>query len=336
MLNTQSIFVVDAHTTGTPIRLVTGGIPPLKGGSVGEKMAYMRDHHDWLRTCIMQQPRGFLSLVAGVLVPPTNPEADYGLFFMDALTYQPMCGAGCFSVAKILVETSMVQRVEPQTTIVLETPTGLVTLFAHIRDDMVESISLRNIPAFLYKKDVEIDVDGIGKFTVDIGYGGNFFVLTDVTNLPYSLSKDNVDALRELSKSILAAANKVITVEHPTNPAINYLDQVLFIDNEQREDEAYTALCIFGDAQADISPCGTGTSTRLAQRYFRNLIGLEEQFVQKSVYGGAFIAKGIEETRVGDMPAVIPYLSCRDVHITGFNHLIVEANDALKAGFISW
>jgi proline racemase len=336
MLNAQSIFVVDAHTTGTPIRVVTGGIPPLKGASINEKMEDMRKNHDWLRTCIMHQPRGFLSLVAGVLVPPTNLEADYGLFFLDALTYQPMCGAGCFSIAKVLVETGMVQRVEPETKIVLETPTGLVTLFAKIKDDRVESISLQNVPAFLYRKDLEIDVAGIGKFLVDIGYGGNFFVLTDVKNLPYPLNKDNVDALRELSKEILLAANKVIKVEHPTNPAINYLDQVLYIDNEKQDDDTYAALCVFGDAQADISPCGTGTSTRLAQRFFRKQVALEEQFVQKSVYGGTFIAKGIKETTIGDMPAVIPYLSCRDVHITGFNHLIVEANDKLKAGFISW
>lgn len=335
MLNSQSIFVVDAHTTGTPIRVITSGIPPLKGNSVGEKMEYMRNNHDWLRTCIMQQPRGFASLVAAVLIEPTCPEADYGLFFIDALTYQPMCGAGSLSVAKVLIETGMVQRVEPETKITLETPTGIITLFVAIKDNIVESISLQNVPAFLYKKDLAIDVANIGTFNVDIGYGGNFFVLTDMKHIPYPLLPENVNALQALSKDILVAANKVIQVEHPTNPAINYLDQVLFCDNTQK-DEGYTALCIFGDAQADISPCGTGTSTRLAQRYFRNQIKLEERFVQTSVCGGSFIAKAIKETTVGNLPAIIPYLSCSDVHITGFNHLVVEANDKLKAGFLSW
>ncbi|WP_337432808.1 proline racemase family protein, partial [Bilophila wadsworthia] len=142
--------------------------------------------------------------------------------------------------------------------------------------------------------------------------------------------------LRSLSKDILAAANKVIKVAHPTNPAINYLDQVLFCQNVPEEDGGYLAQCIFGDAQADISPCGTGTSTRLAQRYFRGLIGLEEIFVQKSVCGGAFHAKGLRETTLGGVPAIVPYVSCSDVHITGFNHLIVEENDKLKNGFVSW
>ena len=127
MLASQSVFVVDAHTTGTPIRVVTGGIPPLKGASVAEKMEDMRRNHDWLRTCIMQQPRGFLSLVGAILTEPCSPEADYGVFYIDSLTYQPMCGAGTLSVAKVLVETGMVKRVEPETKIVLETPTGLVT-----------------------------------------------------------------------------------------------------------------------------------------------------------------------------------------------------------------
>ena len=129
MLASQSVFVVDAHTTGTPIRVVTGGIPPLKGASVAEKMEDMRRNHDWLRTCIMQQPRGFLSLVGAILTEPCSPEADYGVFYIDALTYQPMCGAGTLSVAKALVETGMVKRVEPETKIVLETPTGLVAVY---------------------------------------------------------------------------------------------------------------------------------------------------------------------------------------------------------------
>ena len=336
MLASQSVFVVDAHTTGTPIRVVTGGIPPLKGASVAEKMEDMRQNHDWLRTCIMQQPRGFLSLVGAILTEPCSPEADYGVFYIDALTYQPMCGAGTLSVAKVLVETGMVKRVEPETKIVLETPTGLVTVYVKWENHMVASINLENVPAFLYRKDLHIDLAGYGDVSVDIGYGGNFFVLADVQSLGLTITKDTVNLLRDLSKDILAAANKVIKVAHPTNPAINYLDQVLFCQNAPEEDGGYLAQCIFGDAQADISPCGTGTSTRLAQRYFRGLIGLEETFVQKSVCGGAFHAKGLRETTLDGVPAIVPYVSCSDVHITGFNHLIVEENDKLKNGFVSW
>lgn len=336
MIASQSVFVVDAHTTGTPIRVVTAGLPRLKGQSVGEKMEYMRNNHDWLRTCIMQQPRGFASLVGAVLTEPAAPEADYGVFYIDALTYQPMCGAGTLAVAKVLVETGMVPRVEPETRIVLETPAGLVTLFAELHNGSVCSVSLENIPAFLYARDVEIDLPDVGTIRVDIGYGGNFFVLVDMDSLSIPLRREHVHTLRHLSKAVLAAANARIKVAHPTKPGINYLDQVLFCQNSPEQDGGYLAQCIFGDAQADISPCGTGTSTRLAQRYFRGLLQLGAPFIQKSVCGGAFQAVGLRETTVGDMQAVVPRITCKDVHITGFNQLVVEENDGLKQGFVSW
>jgi len=336
MRNIQSVFTVDAHTTGTPIRVVTSGIPPLKGDSIGDKMEYMKANYDGIRTCLMQQPRGFLSLVGAVLTEPCSPDADYGLFYIDALTYQPMCGAGTFSVAKVLVETGMVQRTEPETIIRLETPSGIVTVFVQIKNGDVRRISFENVPAFLYRKDLEIKVPGIGNISVDVGFGGNFFTIVDVDRINMEITRDNMDELRKQSKIILASANDAVKVQHPVNKSINYMDQLLFVNERPNEKGEYLCQCIFGDAQADISPCGTGTSTRLAQRYFRGKINLGETYYQRSVYGGVFSAVGIRQVDLGEMPAVVPLISCSDVHITGFNHLIAEEDDKLKNGFISW
>jgi proline racemase/trans-L-3-hydroxyproline dehydratase len=336
MHDIQSIFVIDAHTTGTPIRVITSGIPPLKGDTIGQKMEYMRCHYDWIRTCIMQQPRGFRSLVGAVLTEPCSQEADYGLFYIDALTYQPMCGAGTFSVAKVLVETGMVRRTEPETIIKLETPSGIVTVFVEIKEKDIKSIALENVPAFLYSQDLEINVPGFGNIKVDIGFGGNFFTLVDIDTINMEITKSNMNELRELSKVILAAANSAIDVQHPANPSINYMDQLLFCNNRPNKNNEYYCQCIFGDAQADISPCGTGTSTRLAQRYFRGLLGRDETYCQKSVYGGVFRASVVREVSICGTRAVIPHVTCSDVHITGFNHLIVEEDDRLRNGFISW
>jgi len=336
MRNIQSIFTVDAHTTGTPIRVVTSGIPPLKGDSIGDKMEYMKANYDGIRTCLMQQPRGFLSLVGAVLTEPCSPDADYGLFYIDALTYQPMCGAGTFSVAKVLVETGMVQRTEPETIIRLETPSGIVTVFVQIKNGDVRRISFENVPAFLYRKDLEIKVPGIGNISVDVGFGGNFFTIVDVDRINMEITRDNMDELRKQSKIILASANDAVKVQHPVNKSINYMDQLLFVNERPNEKGEYLCQCIFGDAQADISPCGTGTSTRLAQRYFRGKINLGETYYQRSVYGGVFSAVGSRQVDLGEMPAVVPLISCSDVHITGFNHLIAEEDDKLKNGFISW
>ena len=336
MRNIQSLFVIDAHTTGTPIRVITSGIPPLKGNTIEDKMGYMKANYDWLRTCSMQQPRGFLSLVGAVLTEPCSLDADYGLFFIDALTYQPMCGAGTLSVAKVLVETGMVSRNEPETIIRLETPSGIVTVFVEIKNGEVQCISLENVPAFLYHKDLEINVPGIGNIKVDVGFGGNFFTIVDIDLINMDITKDTMDELRRMSKIILASANDAVKVQHPVNKSINYMDQLLFVKNRPDENGEYLCQCIFGDAQADISPCGTGTSTRLAQRYFRGLVGLNEAFCQKSIYGGVFRASIIREIDLNGTKAIVPRVSCSDVHITGFNHLIVEEDDKLKNGFVTW
>lgn len=337
----QLISVIDAHTTGTPIRIVVSGIPRLHGKTVGEKMEYMRANFDWIRTSLLQQPRGFTSLVAAVLTEPVSEEADYGLFYMDDLTYQPMCGAGTLAVAKALVSVGMVPVKEPATEVVLETPTGLVRVSVAIENGNPGRVSLRNIPAFLYRKDLELEVPEVGHLTVDIGYGGNFFVLTDISQIQTPLihgkiKKEQMSELRRLSRLILQEANKNIQVVHPENPAINYLDQLLYYSTKAEEDGSYLAQCIFGDAQADISPCGTGTSTRLAQKYFRGELKVGDTYRQKSVCGGVFEGKVSETAKAGDLPAIIPVVSCADIHLTGFNQLFLEKDDKLKYGFTSW
>lgn len=332
MPESKSFFAVDAHTTGTPIRVITSGIPTLRGNTVNARMEYMKSHYDWMRNALMRQPRGSASLVGAVLTSPCCEEADFGLFYIDALTYQPMCGAGTLSVAKVLVETGMVQIHEPETTVTLETPSGIVHVFVEVKDNEVKSISLENVPAFLYKKDLSIHVPGIGDLHVDIGFGGNFFTLVDIADINMRIKKENVIELQELSKIILKSANEAISVQHPTNPAINYMDQLLFCDNIECAANTYYCQCIYGDAQADISPCGTGTSTRLAQRYARGLIRIGESFYQKSVYGGVFKGVPIREVQVGEFKGIIPRVSCSDVNITGYNHIVVEANDKFREG----
>lgn len=335
MKNIQSIFCVDAHTTGTPIRVITGGIPPLHGNSINDKMLYMKKHYDWLRACIACPPRAPQSVVCAVLVPPVSPEADYGVFYMDAKSYQPMCGAGTLSVAKVLVENGLVARKEPVTEIVLETPSGIVKTYVDIEDGEVKRLSLENAPAFLYKKDVDLDVPEIGKLIVDIGFGGNFFAIVDSSQLPTTLNFECKDEFRTYMRQIVRACENQLDICHPENPDLNYLNQVLFYRNTPDENGGYTCQCVFGDAQLDISPCGTGTSARLAQQYTRGNIGLHEEFIQNSLWGSSFHATALSETKVGNLTAVIPRVSCSDVRITGFNQLVVEQDDLHKTGLIN-
>lgn len=332
----QSFSVVDAHTTGSPVRLVTTGIPLLEGETINEKMEYMKEHFDHLRTCIVHQPRGYQSLMCAVLVPPCKEEADFGLFYMDAQNYQPMCGAGTLAVAKALIEVGMVERKEPIINICFDTGSGLVSVDAEVRNGEVKNISLNNVPAFLYKKDVKLVVEGLGELVFDIGFGGNFFVILDTKQLPLSLKMDTLPQYKQYMKAIIKASDEQLKVVHPLNPALTDLNQVLFYRDTPDENGGYTCQCIFGDEQVDISPCGTGTSARLAQMYARGRIAKEGQFLQNSIFGGTFKATIVDECSIGDTTGILPRVSCDDVRVTGFNHLVVEKDDIHKNGLISW
>jgi len=332
----HSFTVVDAHTTGSPVRVVLAGIPLLPGNTINEKMEYMRDHYDELRTCIVHQPRGYQSLMCGVLVPPCSKEADFGLFYMDAKNYQPMCGAGTLSVTKALIESGMVERKEPVTKICLETGSGLVVVSAQISDGDIQSISLDNVPSFLYQKDASLDVEGLGRITFDIGFGGNFFMIVNTAQLPVTLSTDTLSQYKQYMRAIVHAADEQIKIAHPLNPSLTDLNQVLFYNDTPDANGGYTCQCIFGDAQIDISPCGTGTSARLAQMYSRGRIGRDEEFRQNSIFGGTFRANLLDDCKIGTYDGILPRITCEDVRITGFNHLVVEKDDIHKAGFVSW
>ncbi len=336
-MNLQYSFnVVDAHTTGSPIRVVMSGIPPLAGATINEKMEYMKKHYDHIHTCIVHQPRGYQSLMCAVLVPPCKPEADFGLFYMDAKNYQPMCGAGTLSIAKVLIETGMVERKEPSTSIRLDTGSGLVTVSAEVADGEVRNVSMDNVPSFLYQRDVTLPVDGLGDLVVDIGFGGNFFIILDTAQLPTPLAVDTLTQYKQYMRSIVQASDAHLKVSHPLNPALTDLNQVLFYNDTPDANGGYTCQCIFGDAQIDISPCGTGTSARLAQMYARGRIAADQAFLQNSIFGGTFKATLLGECDIGDLRGILPRVSCEDVRITGFNHLVVEKDDIHKAGFISW
>lgn len=327
-----SVFAVDAHTTGSPIRVITGGIPTLRGHTVSERMDDMKTRYDHLRTCILQPPRGCPSLMCAVLTRPTIPDADYGLFYMDAGGYQPMCGAGTLATAKVLVETGMVPRTGASTRVTFETGAGIIKVDVNRQEDGTSMMVMENAPAFLYEENQTVDVPGIGTIGFDLVFGGNFFAAIDTAQLGFSICPETIPKMQALMPPIVKAISSHFNIVHPLNPAINYLNEIMFVNDTPEEDGGYLAQVIFGNCQVDISPCGTGTSGRMAQRYDKGLLKQGELFVQKQVYGGIFYGKILQETTVGGRKAVIPQISCADIHITGYHHLIAEADDRLKYG----
>ncbi len=329
----NSINIIDTHAAGEPIRIITGGIPTLHGDTMFEKMEYMEKNYDHLRTATMCEPRGHREMVGAVLTEPTTKDAHIGLFYIDTRGYAPMCGAGALAVGKAMVETGMVIKEEPVTTVVMDTPSGLIKAYVGVENGEAKSVSFENIPSFLYKTDVEITVQDLGKVSVDIGYGGNFFVFVDVEPLGLEIAPENMRTMAELGMKILKAANDSIKVEHPSKTEITFLNDLMFCKTPVTPDESYKNFVVFGDTQADRSPCGTGTCARMARLHAKGKLKLNEEFIHESAIGTIFKGELTKEEKVGDLIGVVPRVA-GETFITGFNNFVIDEKDPLKYGFL--
>lgn len=328
----NSFSIIDTHSAGEPIRIIRDGMPVLRGSTMLEKMNYMKERFDWIRTCTMCEPRGHKAMVGAVFTEPVSIDADIGVFYIDLLNYAPMCGAGSIAVAKVLVEVGMVTVKEPVTTVVMDTPAGLVSAYVSVENGDIINVTVENVPSFLSDTDVELKVSGLGEIHVDIGYGGNYFVFVDVDNLKIDILTENIPFLVEAGMEILKTANEKIQVQHPVHKEITFLNDMMFCQKPRGLNTPYTGMVVFGNAQFDRSPCGTGTCARMARMYSKGELKLNQSFLHRSVIGTLFKGTLIKEEKVGEYTAVVPRIS-GEAYITGFNNLIVDSGDGLKNGF---
>ncbi len=327
------ISAVDTHTAGEPTRTITGGFPRIPGKTVGEKMVYMRDHMDELRTMLMYEPRGNNVMSGAVLTEPSDPSADIGVIYIETGGYLPMCGHDTIGCCTALIETGMIAAKEPETEIVLETPAGLVTAKAAVEDGIVKSVSFKNIPSFLYMADIDVDVPDLGKIVLDIAYGGNFYAIVDAQKLGLDIKPENASKIIQVGSLIKDAVNQQYDVKHPELPYIKGLTHVEFSAPPTHKDaHAKNTVLITHDA-LDRSPCGTGTSAKLATLYAKNKISLNQEFVHESIIGSLFKAKVIEECEVAGYKAIIPQIT-GSAHVTGLHQFVVDPDDPLKEGFL--
>lgn len=329
MIFSNSLNVIDAHCGGEPIRIITGGMPTLFGNTMYEKMEYMRNNYDWIRQATMLEPRGLPC--GAVLTEPTTREAHIGVFYIDTGGYAPMCGHGTIALGKILVETGMVPSVEPVTTIVMDTPAGLVKTYAVVENGKVKETSFENIPSFLYKSDIKVSVPSLGEIFVDIAYGGNFFVLVDVEPLGLEINPGSMMSMAGLGMKIIKAVNEVESVQHPVYKDITVLEALLFCEKAKNKGDAHRVLDIYGNGLADRSPCGTGTSARMARLFAKGELAINEPFIHESPIGTRFTGKLIRKEKVGEFLGVVPIIS-GEAFIMGFNHLVIDQEDPLKYG----
>ncbi|MFE5795437.1 proline racemase family protein [Streptomyces sp. NPDC056503] len=333
-MRTRHVYhAVDSHTEGMPTRVITGGVGVIPGATMAEKRLHFIEHRDELRTLLMYEPRGHAAMSGAILQPATRPDADYGVLFVEVSGLLPMCGHGTIGVATVLVETGMVPVTEPVTTVRLDTPAGLVSVDVRVEDGAARSVTLTNVPAFSVGLDLKAEVPGLGTVTYDLAYGGNFyaFVELDALGLPFDRAhkQELITAGLAVMDAINAGEDRPV---HPEDPAVAGVKHVYLAAPGSDATRSRHAMAIH-PGWFDRSPCGTGTSARMAQLHARGQLALDTDFVNESFIGTEFTGRLVAETTVGGRPAVVPTVTGR-AWITGTAQYFLDPTDPFPAGFL--
>ncbi len=334
MRASRMITVVGAHVEGELNEVITGGVLNVPGKTMFEKARYLETQADDLRNFLLQEPRGKVTLCTNLVLPPTHPEADAGFIIIEPDSYPPMSGSNTICTTTVLLETGMIPMQEPETLLTLDAPGGLIRVKATCRDGKCERVTFQNVPAFVFYLDHPVEVPGLGTIKVDVAYGGMIYVLVDAKALGYEIVPSEARELVEVGERIKKAAAEQAPAVHPENPEIHTINQTLFYGPLRTENGVKTArnTVIVSPGRHDRSPCGTGTSARLAVMHARGLIKEGEPFVHESIIGTTFNGRILETTTIAGKPAVRPEISGR-AWITALHQYILDPTDPFPTGY---
>ncbi|MFF1651105.1 proline racemase family protein [Streptomyces sp. NPDC058240] len=331
-MRTNRIFhAVDSHTEGMPTRVITGGIGVIPGATMAERRIHFRENLDHIRTLLVTEPRGHASMSGAILQPPTRPDADWGVLFIEVSGYLPMCGHGTIGVATVLVETGMVTVTEPVTTVRLETPAGLVVVDVAVSDGVARHVTFRNVPAFSERLDAELEVPGFGSVRYDLAYGGNFYAIVQLDDYGMPFDRKAKEQITAAGLATMQAINAADEPVHPEDSRIRGVRHVYFAAPGSDAAHSRHAMSIY-PGWFDRSPCGTGTSARMAQLHARGELEIGADFVNESFIGSKFTGRLVEETTVAGRSAVVPTVTGR-AWITGTAQYFLSPDDPFPAGF---
>jgi proline racemase len=321
------IHCVDAHAEGEPSRIVVGGVLDVPGETMLDKMRHLEREADSLRRLILHEPRGMAPLSGDIVFP--SRRADAGFVIMESSSYEGMSGTNTLNTAAVLLETGLVEAVEPVTELVLEAPAGLVRVRADVRDGRVEMLTFENVPSFALQLGATVEVPGLGTVEVDVAYGGAFCAFVDAEALGFAIVPDEARELAELGERIRPHVNEQLEIAHPLEPALSHLSFVVFVAPPLSGGDARHAT-IVSPGRLDRAPTGTATSARLAVLDRRGTLG--ERYVAESVIDTTFTGRIAGRTMVGDLDAIVPAITGR-AWITGFHQLVLDPTDPLSDGF---
>ncbi|HET6314435.1 MAG TPA: trans-3-hydroxy-L-proline dehydratase [Chloroflexia bacterium] len=323
---------IDCHTAGEPLRIVTSGIPFIPGATILERRSWVREHLDHVRRALMHEPRGHADMYGCYVTPPVTPNADLGVIFMHNEGYSTMCGHGVIALAAVAVATGMVPATTPETRVGLDTPAGFVEAFVEWDGRKTGRTRFLNVPSFLYRRDLVVDTPGFGRLTVDVAFGGAFYAYLEAEQADLTVRPADYRPLIQLGDEVKHAVEAAIEVVHPLEPALHGIYGTIISGPPLAPGADQANVCVFADREVDRSPTGTGTAGRVAQLHARGLLPVGREFVNESIIGTRFTARVVEETMVGDFPAVVPEVAGQG-YIVGFCQWVVDADDPVAEGF---
>lgn len=327
----HSFSCIDAHTCGNPVRVVAKGGPTLEGKTMSEKRQHFLKEFDWIRKGLMFEPRGHDMMSGSILYPPTDEANDVGILFIETSGCLPMCGHGTIGTVTVAIEEALVKPKVPGK-LRLETPAGLVLVSYEETAGKVTSVKLKNIPAYLAAEDLKIDCPDLGLLTIDVAYGGNYYAIVDEQPNFSGIQDYTANDLIRWSPIIREKINEAYEFIHPENPTITGLSHLLWAGKTISPKATARNAVFYGDKAIDRSPCGTGTSARMAQWFAKGKLKEGVPFLHESIIGSQFVGKIEALTTVGDYKAIVPSIEGW-ARITGYNTILIDEEDPYAFGF---
>jgi 4-hydroxyproline epimerase len=329
---TRSVFFcIDGHTAGNPVRLVAGGAPLLHGAGMAAKRQDFLARFDWIRTGLCFEPRGHDMMSGGFFYPPHQGDTDLGILFIETSGCLPMCGHGTIGMITFGVEHGLITPREPGK-LRVEVPAGIIDIAYRQEGDKVSSVQIRNVPSYVAATDIRIDVPGLGPLSVDVAYGGNYYAIVEPQGAYTGLDALGASRILELSPLVRAAVREKFEPVHPLEPTIRGVSHVLWADAPKGNGADGRNAVFYGDRAIDRSPCGTGTSARLAHLAAKGRLKVGDRFVHESYIGSRFIGRVEGEAKVGEHAAILPSIEGSAV-ATGYNTIFIDRSDAFWRGF---
>ena len=334
----NQILTIDLHVAGEPLRLIINGMPSIRGQSINDKRLYIAENMDYVRLLLTKEPRGHRDMFAGIVTEPVSDEGHFGIVFMDARRYPYMCGHGIIGAVTAFIEMGWLEAKEAKSQVVVDTPSGSVRSSARIQEMTdrrlrVESVAFRMESAFAFLLDQSLEVPGYGRFTVDVVFAGGFFVMVPTGQTGLTLTPEKAPELARLGMAVIRAGNQQLKVQHPLFPYINTIDVVEFYEPVNKSLMKGKNIVILGEGHVDRSPCGTGTSAKLALLHRRGVLQPGQTLVNEGMLGTTFEGRITREIDIGGVPAIVPEIR-GSAYITGLHRFVFRPDDPFPEGFL--